>query len=42
MNIAPDTVDQNIKRFKQRLGVESKMELVKLFIEWGLIVNLTR
>jgi DNA-binding CsgD family transcriptional regulator len=42
MNIAPDTVDQNIKRFKQRLVVESKMELVKLFIEWGLIVNLTR
>ena len=42
MNIAPDTVDQNIKRFKQKLGVDTKMELVKLFIEWGLIVNLKK
>lgn len=40
MCIAPDTVDQNIKRFKQKMGIDSKMELVKLFVEWGLIAQL--
>lgn len=40
MCIAPDTVDQNIKRFKQKMGIDSKMELVKLFVEWGLITQL--
>ena len=35
--VSPNTVDQNIKRLKQKFEVQNKMELVKLFLEWGLI-----
>lgn len=37
MNISTDSIDMNIKRLKNKMGVESRIALVKLFSEWGLI-----
>jgi DNA-binding CsgD family transcriptional regulator len=37
MCISQETVDQNIKRLKPKLSVESRLDLIKLLTEWGKI-----
>lgn len=37
MNVSIEAVDMNIKRIKHKMGVDSKLELIKLFEEWSLI-----
>lgn len=41
MNISTGSVDMNMKRLKNKMGVESRIALVKLFSEWGLIQPIT-
>jgi DNA-binding NarL/FixJ family response regulator len=37
MNISPNTVDMNIKRIKNKMGVENRLTLIQLFSDWGLL-----
>lgn len=41
MNISPNTVDMNIKRIKNKMGVENRLALIQLFADWGLIQPVT-
>ncbi len=42
MCLSTDAIDQNIKRLKHKIGIETKMELVRIFIEWGLILPISK
>lgn len=42
MHLSKDAVDQNIKRLRNKMGIETKMELVRIFIEWGLIPPISK
>jgi len=37
MNISNDTVDTKIKRLKAELSIEDRIELIKLFQDWGFV-----
>jgi DNA-binding NarL/FixJ family response regulator len=42
LKVTPAAVNQNIKRMKARFDVTSKMELIRLFVDSGLIRNISQ
>ena len=42
LHISPAAVNQSIKRLKSKLDIKNRMELIKLFLDLGLIRNISQ